>query len=192
MGAKYRDLVPALLLLTGLTLVLAGVTATRLGLITVEVKIGLGPRATRNTTGAVPAPQPTPRRVTAPEGPAPAAFGAPEPLSAAEPVEAPAPGKRPPKLMPTIATAEAAVGDDTPATPVEAAPSPPRRKPLASAAGKPARVAECATVTRPANVDPTGGEIAGTTGLPDQVNYFKHSKKTAPCRPVTRTVSSTR
>lgn len=172
-GAKYRDLAPALLLLTALALLMAGVTATRLGLITVDVKIGLGPRdAIPKMTVAAPTPPPPPRRATVPEGPAPARLAQ--------------------ALIPTIAMAEAAVPRDTPAAPVKAAAFTPPRKPLASAAGKPTRVGDCAMVTSLANEDPTGGEISGTTGLPDQVSYFKLGEKTPPCRPVARTVSSAR
>lgn len=170
-GAKYRDLVPALLLLTALALLMAGVTATRLGLITVEVKIGLGLRADIPRT-TIAAPTPPPRRATVPEGPAPARLAR--------------------ELIPTIVMAEAAAPRDTPAAPVKAQAFIPPRKRLAFAAGKPTRVADCATMTSPTNADPTGGEISGTTGLPDQVTYFRLGAKTPPCRPVARTVSSAR
>ncbi len=176
-GTKYRDLAPALLLLTALALLMAGVTATRLGLITVEVKIGLGPRAAiSKMTVAAPTPPPPPRRATVPEGPAPG----------------PGLARLARELMPTIEMAEAAVPGETPAAPVKAAAFIPPRKLLASSAGTLTRVADCATVTSRANADPTEGEIRGTTGLPDRVIYFKLGRKTPPCRPVARTVSIAR
>ncbi len=190
-GAKYRDFAPALLLLTALALLMAGVTAARLGLITVEVKIGVGPRAAiPKMTVAAPTTPPPPRRAAVPEGPTPVAAGAPEPLSATAP--APAPARLARELIPTIEMAEAAVPRDAPAAPVKAAAFTPPRKLLASAAGKLTRVVDCTTVPRPANTDPTEGEISGTTGLPDHVTYFKLGEKTPPCRPVARTVSSAR
>ncbi len=181
-GTKYRDLAAALLLLTALALLMAGVTAARLGLITVEVKIGVGPRAA--------IPKMTVAAPTVPEGPTPVAAGAPEPLSATAP--APAPARLARELIPSIEMAKAAVPRDAPAAPVKAAAFTPPGKLLASAAGEPTRVVDCTTVSRPANTDPTEGEISGTMGLPDHVIYFKLGEKTPPCRPVARTVSSAR
>jgi len=190
-GTKYRDLAAALLLLTALALLMAGVTAARLGLITVEVKIGVGPRAAiPKMTVAAPTTPPPPRRAAVPEGPTPVAAGAPEPLSATAP--APAPARLARELIPSIEMAKAAVPRDAPAAPVKAAAFTPPGKLLASAAGEPTRVVDCTTVSRPANTDPTEGEISGTMGLPDHVIYFKLGEKTPPCRPVARTVSSAR
>ena len=53
-------------------------------------------------------------------------------------------------------------------------------------------MAECATaITTAVNVDPTDGEISGTTGLPDQVSYFKARVKGG-CRSVARTADRPR
>jgi len=57
---------------------------------------------------------------------------------------------------------------------------------FASAAAK--RVADCATMVASAavNIDPTNGEISGSTGLPDQVSYFKAKGRKAQCAPLAR------
>ena len=68
----------------------------------------------------------------------------------------------------------------------------PPSKALASAVAKSKQVAECATaITTAVNVDPTDGEISGTTGLPDQVSYFKARVKGG-CRSVARTADRPR
>lgn len=62
---------------------------------------------------------------------------------------------------------------------------------LASAVSTSKKLAHCATAVAPVgNVDPTNGEISGTTGLPDQVSYFKARAKA--CASVARTATAPR
>jgi len=178
---KYRNVVPGLALLAALATVMAGVTAVRLGFVAVEIK--RGPRL----TGAEPVARPVepPRATVTP--PAPAA-------SARSRV------RHDPRLtsanivltvhVPASSTPQAPALDATPASPAKPAtvmtalPG----KALAASTGAAKRVADCATMVASAavNIDPTNGEISGSTGLPDQVSYFKAKGRKAQCAPLAR------
>jgi len=171
---RYRDPMAGLVVLTLLALVMLGVIAVQLRLITVEVRLGPRLRATA-------------ARVTS--------------VSTAAAESRVVPVKAPKVVKPVIpvAAVDAADSGDAPAAPdspltaarnkvLEAPPS----KALASAVAKSKQVAECATaITTAVNVDPTDGEISGTTGLPDQVSYFKARVKGG-CRSVARTADRPR
>jgi hypothetical protein len=200
---KYRNVVPGLALLAALAMVMAGVTAVRLGFVAVEIKRGprLGgaesvtrPVESTRVTAAKPAPAAAPRLRVREDArlinativaTAATTAGSTAHMSAAPAVQ-----------VEPSATVEAGALRETLATPVAAAaavtalPS----KALAASTGAAKRVAECATrVATAANVDPTDGEISGMTGLPDQVSYFKaKGRKAAQCRPLAGPTASTR
>jgi len=166
---RYRDPMAGLVVLTLLALVMFTVIAVQLRLVTVEVRLGPRLRATAAQATSVSA-------------------------AAAEPRVTPVKAPRVTKPLLPVAAVDAVDSGDAPLvaeTPVTAArnkvlaaaPS----KALASAVAKSKQVAECATaITTAVNVDPTEGEISGTTGLPDQVSYFKARVKGG-CRSVART-----
>jgi len=174
---KYRNVIPGLALLAALATVMAGVTAVRLGFVAVEIK--RGPRL----SGAEPVVKPAePPRVTV-TTPAPAAPTRPRArqdmrLTSANIVLAT-------HVVPST-TPEAPALDETPASPAKPAPvmTALPSKALAASTGAAKRVAECATMVASAavNIDPTDGEISGSTGLPDQVSYFKAKGRKAHCR----------
>jgi len=197
---KYRNIVPGLALLAALAMVMAGVTAVRLGFVAVEIK--RGPRL----SGAEPVAKPVePPRVTAAK-PTPAAAPRPRVREDERLINATIVAKAtttadaaaPVSAAPTVqveppATAEILALHETLAAPVAAVTALPS-KALAASTGAAKRVAECATMVATAvNVDPTNGEISGTTGLPDQVSYFKtKGRKAAQCRPLARPTASAR
>jgi len=122
-------------------------------------------------------------------GPTPVAALRPPAAPLLAPVEAPvsAPREMP---LPTVETVGQA---DPPATPVPAAAPAPPSPALASSAGSPERLGECAaTMTSAVNADPTAGEISGATGLPDQVTYFKPRGKSPSCPSLASTIASPR
>jgi hypothetical protein len=171
---KYRNIIPGLALLAALATVMVGVTAVRLGFVTVEIK--RGPRL----GGAAPvASAPEPPRVTV-TPPAPAAPARPRVRQDTRLTSA--------KLVLTAyvepsTTPQAPALDETPASPVAVVTALPS-KALAASTGAAKRVAECAAMvaTAAVNTDPTNGEISGSTGLPDQVSYFKAKGRKAHCR----------
>jgi hypothetical protein len=174
---KYRNVVPGLALLAALATVMAGVTAVRLGFVAVEIK--RGPRL----TGAGPVARPAePPRVTV-TPPAPAAPARPRVrqdtrLTSASIVLT--------AHVPPSSTLQAPPLDEAPASPAKPAPviTALPGKALAVSTGAAKRVAECATMVASAavNIDPTNGEISGSTGLPDQVSYFKAKGGKTHCR----------
>ena len=200
---KYRNVVPGLALLAALAIVMAGVTAVRLGFVAVEIKRGprLGgpesvakPVESTRVTAAKPAPAAAPRprvREDARLVTATIVAAATTTVDAAAPVSA-----APAVQAEPSATVGAAALPEMLATPVAATaavtalPS----KALAASTGAAKRVAECATrVAAAVNVDPTDGEISGMTGLPDQVSYFKaKGRKAAQCRPLAGPTASAR
>ncbi len=193
---KYSNIVPGLALLAALALAMVGLTAVRLGFVAVEVK--LGPRLSGAATTAAVA-------VSKPAVSKPVAEKAVVEMPVAEKAVAPKParGWRRARVVEeaaavattvtdaaakveTLATGVASLDDalGNPVTTAAAAAVP--SKALAVSAGAAMRVAECAgVVTTAVNVDPTNGEIAGMTGLPDQVSYFKAKGRKPACRPLT-------
>jgi hypothetical protein len=162
---KYRNVIPGLALLAALATVMAGVTAVRLGFVAVEIK--RGPRL----SGAEPVARAAePPRVTV-TTPAPAAPARPR-------------VRQDTRLTSANIVLAAPASPVAPATVITALPS----KALAASTGAAKRVAECATMVASAavNLDPTDGEISGSTGLPDQVSYFKAKGRKAQCPPLAR------
>jgi hypothetical protein len=191
---KYRNVVPGLALLAALAMVMAGVTAVRLGFVAVEIK--RGPRLSGAETAAKPV---EPTRVTTAK-PAPAA--APRPrvredarlISAAIVAPATMTADTAAPASAQSAAVETPALHETPAIPMAAAVTALPSKALAASTGAAKRVAECATMVATAvNIDPTDGEISGSTGLPDQVSYFKaKGRKAAQCRPLAGPTASAR
>jgi hypothetical protein len=171
---KYRNVIPGLALLAALATVMAGVTAVRLGFVAVEIK--RGPRLTGAEPVARPA-EPPRVTVTPPASTAPARPRTRQDtrLTSANIVLAA-------HVQPSI-TPQAPALDETPASPAAVVTALPG-KALAASTGAARRVAECATMVASAavNIDPTDGEISGSTGLPDQVSYFKAKSRKARCR----------
>ena len=147
---KYRDLAPAVALVTGLALLMVGIIWWRL-----DVTIPLSPR-TAVAAGTSVKPPPTP--------------SAPRRAKVVEPVSAPI----------AVETEAVAVTPEAPVVPVKPAKIAPPSRALASA---PQKVAAIECPPPPAadayNVDPTGGDLAGTAAAPSRVMYFKHGKKPA-------------
>jgi len=174
---QYSNVVPAIALLAGLALMMIGLTAVRLGFVAVEVK--LGPRLSgAATTAAVAKPvleKPVAQKTVAPKlTPALRRARTVEETvtDAAAKVET---------LATEVASLDEALGNPVATAAAVAVPS----KALAVSAGAAKRMAECAgVVTTVANVDPTNGELAGMTGLPDQVSYFKAKGRKAACSPL--------
>ena len=187
---KYRNIVPGLALLAALALVMVGLTAVRLGFVAVEVK--LGPRLNgAATTAAVAVSKPAVEK-PAVEKPVAEKAVAPKPArgwrqsrvveeAAAVATTVTDAAAKVETLATEVASFDDALGNPVATAAAVAMPS----KALAVSAGAAKRVAECAgVVTTVVNVDPTNGEIAGMTGLPDQVSYFKAKGRKAPCRPL--------
>lgn len=176
MAARYRDPLAGLIVITLAVLLLLGITAVRLRLVSVEVKLGA-----RLTEPAM--------AVEAPATPVKPARSTSKKVAAlAKPVIAP--------VAAELTAAESAPtliadGVDTASVVPVAAPAAPPSKALASAVSTSKKLAQCATTVTPvSNVDPTDGEISGMTGLPDQVSYFKARAKA--CASVARTATAPR
>jgi len=182
---KYRNIVPGLVLLAALALVMVGLTAVRLGFVAVEVK--LGPRLSgAATTAASAVSKPAVEKPVAEKAVAPKTARAWRRARVVEEATAVATtvtgaAAKVETLATEVASLDEALGNPVTTAAAAAMPS----KALAVSAGAAKRVAECAgVVTTVVNVDPTNGEIAGMTGLPDQVSYFKAKGRKAPCRPL--------
>ena len=182
---KYsNDVFTGIALLAALALVMVGLTAVRFGFVAVEVK--LGPRlngAATTTAVAVskPAPEkPVAEKAVAPKTPAVRRARVAEESAVAVNTVTDAAAKVE-TLATEVASLDEALGNPVATAAAVAVPS----KALAVSAGAAKRMAECAGVVIPAvNVDPTNGELAGMTGLPDQVSYFKAKGRKAPCNPL--------
>ena len=182
---QYSNVVPAIALLAALAVMMLGLTAVRLGFVAVEVK--LGPRLSgAATTAAVDVAKPAVAKPVAEKAVAPkpasawrrarvveeAAAAATTVTDAAAKVET---------LATEVVSLDEALGNPVATAAAVAVPS----KALAVSAGAAKRMAECAgVVTTVANADPTNGELAGMTGLPDQVSYFKAKGRKAACSPL--------
>jgi hypothetical protein len=170
--ARYKDLVPAVALVTGLALLMGGTISWRLGY-SAHVKIPLTRRTavTAETSVKPPLATSTPRRARAIE-----AVSSPIAVAVADAAAQPMPAT--PTVAPLGETEQVAVAPEAPVVPVKPAKVAPRSRSLASAPQKPAGI-ECPPATDPYNVDPTVGDLCGTAAMPDRVIYFKHGKKRA-------------
>jgi hypothetical protein len=107
---------------------------------------------------------------------------------AAETSVKPPPTPSAPRRAKVVESTEAvAVAPEAPIVPVKPAKVAPPSRALASAPQKVVAI-ECPPPAADAyNVDPTGGDLAGTAAAPSRVMYFKHGKKPAAslgkCRP---------
>jgi hypothetical protein len=170
---RYSNVLPGIALLAALAVLMLGVAAVRLGFVAVDVRLGArlsGGAATTSVALATPITE----KAAGPKRARPwrRARVVDDAAAAAARVE-------------TLAT-EAALLDEALGSPVStAAAAAVPSKALAVSAGAVKRVAECAGVVTPAgNQDPTNGEIAGMTGLPDQLNYFKARGRKPACHPL--------
>jgi hypothetical protein len=170
--ARYRDIAPAVALLTGLALLMGGIIMWRLGY-SVDVKIPVTRRAAAAAGTSVKPPPATsaPRRVKVVE-----AVSAPIAVAIADAAAEPMPTT--PPLAPARKTEEVAVAPEAPVVPVKPAKIAPRSRSLASAPQKAAGI-ECPPAAGSYNVDPTAGDLSATAAMPDRVIYFKHGKTRA-------------
>lgn len=188
---QYRDLGLAIGVLVAVSVVAGGLLATRLGWLTIEVRVALGSPAhapatvmaarapTVGTSTSAPLVTPPTRRVSeapatlTPATSAPALVANTDPVTVAHGIPAAAYPDNTTLTPPAAASTSPAMME----TPVPAAKPTDKGRFSRALASPRATHPECAADSGPANVDPSAGDIKGTTGLPDQVMYFKHVTK---------------